>query len=273
MTNGTEQNANVNNLINMVSGLIDAWNRKPVNLTEIGKLLENLKLKLVECQVDFLPSKDDFLNETHINVARTTLEIGALWAIEMKNKDLFERYMAQLKSYYLDYSIADASEPPYKAQLLGLNLMRLLSENKLADFHTELELLKGTVLYSNIYISNPIKIEQYMMEGRYNKIFLMQNSVPAANYNFFMNTLLETIRNEIAECIEKAYETLSIVEAMRMLNLNSETAMHKYAHAKNWIVQGNKFVFIQDEKIEDKVPVSDLAEKTIEYARELEQIV
>ena len=27
-------------------------------------------------------------------------------------------------------------ESPYKAQLLGLNLLRLLSENRLSDFHT-----------------------------------------------------------------------------------------------------------------------------------------
>ena len=33
------------------------------------------------------------------------MEIGAQWAIAKKDKDLFERYMAQLKCYYLDYKV------------------------------------------------------------------------------------------------------------------------------------------------------------------------
>jgi 26S proteasome regulatory subunit N12 len=32
-----------------------------------------------------------------------TLEVGAQWAIATKDVDTFERYMAQLKCYYLDY--------------------------------------------------------------------------------------------------------------------------------------------------------------------------
>ena len=31
------------------------------------------------------------------------LEIGAQWSIAKKDIDAFERYMAQLKCYYLDY--------------------------------------------------------------------------------------------------------------------------------------------------------------------------
>lgn len=34
-----------------------------------------------------------------------TLEIGAQWAIEQKDTEGFERYMAQLKPYYLDYRL------------------------------------------------------------------------------------------------------------------------------------------------------------------------
>ena len=31
------------------------------------------------------------------------LEVGAQWSIAKKDIDAFERYMAQLKCYYLDY--------------------------------------------------------------------------------------------------------------------------------------------------------------------------
>lgn len=33
------------------------------------------------------------------------MEIGAQWAIKKKDVDIFERYMAQLKCYYLDYRL------------------------------------------------------------------------------------------------------------------------------------------------------------------------
>ena len=37
------------------------------------------------------------------------LEIGAQWAIAKKDIDAFERYMAQLKTYYLDYRYCEHS--------------------------------------------------------------------------------------------------------------------------------------------------------------------
>jgi hypothetical protein len=36
-------------------------------------------------------------------VARDVLEIGAFWSIAKKDIPSFERYMAQLKCYYLDF--------------------------------------------------------------------------------------------------------------------------------------------------------------------------
>lgn len=57
------------------------------------------------------------------------------------------------------------------------------------------------------------------------QIFLAKGNVPAKNYNFFMDILLDTIRGEIAVCMEKAYEKLSLKDAARMLYLpNEETA-------------------------------------------------
>ena len=43
--------------------------------------------------------------------------------------------MAQLKCYYFDFSGALA-ESPFTYQLLGLNLLCLLSQNRVAEFHT-----------------------------------------------------------------------------------------------------------------------------------------
>lgn len=56
-------------------------------------------------------------------------------------------------------------------KLLGLNLLYLLSVNRVSEFHTELELLSTEVIQRNQYIRPILALEQYIMEGRYNKIF------------------------------------------------------------------------------------------------------
>jgi hypothetical protein len=68
-------------------------------------------------------------------IARDGLEIGALWSIEMNDIPSFERYMAQLRCYYGDYK-ADLPMSAFQYELTGLNLLSLLAQNRLAEFHT-----------------------------------------------------------------------------------------------------------------------------------------
>lgn len=58
-------------------------------------------------------------------------------------------------------------------EMLGMNLLKLLSQNRIMDFHIELELF----VHSNTekalndpYIKKAVEIEQYLTEGRYNKV-------------------------------------------------------------------------------------------------------
>jgi 26S proteasome regulatory subunit N12 len=88
----------------------------------------------------------------------------------------------------------EITESPYKYQLIGLHLLCLLARNRLAEFHTELELLNPKLIQTNIYIRHPVSLEQYLMEGSYNKVFLSKGNVPSPSYNFFMDILLQTIR-------------------------------------------------------------------------------
>lgn len=61
------------------------------------------------------------------------------------------------------------------------------------------------------------------------EVFLSGGNVPAESYNFFINILLDTVRNEIAACIEKAYERLALNEASRMLFFTNKDEMSEYA--------------------------------------------
>merc|ERR1712172_226360 len=57
------------------------------------------------------------------------------------------------------------------------------------------------------------------MGGAYNKVFLIGKNVPADTYLFFVEKLMETIRDEIADCCEKAYGSLPVKDAARILFL------------------------------------------------------
>ena len=84
--------------------------------------------------------------------------------------------------------------------LLGLNLLRLLAFNRIGEFHVELETIpygachpyvfahaELTALHhDNIYIRHSIALEQFLMEGSYNKLFEARSAVPAECYNYFM---------------------------------------------------------------------------------------
>ena len=102
-------------------------------------------------------------------IAREILEIGVEYSVAREDVGAFERYMAMLKTYYMDYA-DKLEESPKKYELLGLNLLRLLSQNETAKFHTELELLDSSTIQENPYISCPVKLEQDIMEGSYRKV-------------------------------------------------------------------------------------------------------
>ena len=86
--------------------------------------------------------------------------------------------------------------PPSAQQytLLGLNLLRLLAKNKLDEFHTELELIPLEKQTQSVFIKHPVQLEQYMMEGAYNKVLKASNETPSDYYKLFMEILMETVR-------------------------------------------------------------------------------
>merc|ERR1711962_790823 len=247
------------------------WNKKNPNLSKCGDLLTRLKISLLE--QNFLPTSGSALTKQQLILARDVLEIGALWSILKKDIPSFERYMAQLKCYYFDYK-DELPESPYVYQLLGLNLMCLLAQNRLAEFHTELELLPAKELQENVYIRCPIVMEQHLMEGNYNKVFLTKGNVPAESYHLFINILLNTLRDEVAACVEKSYPTISCKEAMRMMFFTTEKEMKAYATKRCWEVNSKGYyIFRAEEAHSEDIPSVKLIEQFLGYAKELERIV
>ena len=177
-------------------------------------------------------------------------------------------------SYF--YFRDELPESAYKYQLLGLNLLRLLSQNRLAEFHTELELLPPEEIQKNIYIRHPVCLEQWLMEGCYNKVFLSKDNIPAESYAYFVDILLDTVREEIGDCLEQGHEKISSAEATRLLFYNDVQQLQAF------VLQGKrKWTFTPDGYISwskptpssDSLPCLQLACTALEYATQLEMLV
>jgi len=250
------------------------FNKRNSNNEECRKLLSKMKLLLAD--LNLLSPVQQIMEPRERLLAREFLEFGALWSIRVQDIPSFERYMTQLKSHYTDFS----EELPVSQRmymLLGLNLLRLLAQNRIAEFHTELELIDPKQLHENMYIKHPVEIEQCLMEGSYNKVVRNRASVPANEFLFFIDILLETIRNEIAKCIETSYDSLPIVSAAKLLFFDSEDKILSFAEQRNWDVNiDTKTINFQKNAAqlgrEDITSLKTIT-NTLFYARELEKIV
>lgn len=104
---------------------------------------------------------------------------------------------------------------------------------------------------------------------------MAKGNVPSPLYNYFIDILLVTIRDEIASCMEKAYERISYTECAKMLNLDVKL-MDEYVNQRNWSVGKDKLVHfrpLEKKNFESEVPSHELAQMAITYAKEMEQIV
>ncbi|KAL8720106.1 MAG: hypothetical protein Q9225_002982 [Loekoesia sp. 1 TL-2023] len=224
-------------------------------------------------------------------LARQTLETGALFSIRLQQPDAFTRYYQQLLPFYeipeSSYYSGNGNDPSsQRSKVTGLYLLLLLTKGDYAAFHTVLEGLeveqagKGQGLEGDEFISYPVKLERWLMEGSYDQVWgaTKREGVPSEEFGVFSEVLIGTIRDEIASCSEKAYPSLPIANAKNLLFLDSEGSVVEFAQARGWVVKDGRIYFPQtqeDMRTEKEILVASgqVIENTIGYARELETIV
>ncbi|EIM88531.1 proteasome 26S subunit [Stereum hirsutum FP-91666 SS1] len=253
--------------------LIRAFDSKPSNLQKCGQLLAQLKIALIENGLLF-PTRDLSLED--LVAARDILEIGAFWSIRSKDVPSFDRYFSQLQTFYNDFSTV-LPQSKREFPIRGLNLIRLLIQNRIADFHTTLESLPipADEISQNPYIRHPVNLERWLMEGSYSKVWNAREEAPAEEYKFFVDSLMGTIRNEIASCEEAAYESLPLKDAATLLFFKTQTELMNFAQQRGWQVNLTAGTISFSHKGEEKIeiPKEKLIANNLAYARELEQIV
>lgn len=231
---------------------------------------------------------------------RTALEYGVLLSIAAEDMDQFYRHIQQLiQPYYHNMNNTTASSPR-KNHVIGLYLMFLLVENRLSEFHSELELLlyeddtSSSAYEEDIYIQFPISLERKMMVGLYDEILEML--VPHPTYQFFFHSLHHTVRDLIADCMEVTYPSLSIVDTIDLLKCSDETELLEYISSlrDDWMIDhDNAMITFQPDQVvaaanntdsttasssaplppKQEIPSMKWIQQALAYATEMERIV
>lgn len=245
------------------------------DLLTCSSLLSQLKVLLTE-----IPSLPPLYHESptavhELTLARGIFEHAVVLSVKNEDQEAFERDFLQLKPYYTDTRgilLPSTEEFP----ILGLNLLRLLVQNRIAEFHTELELLSPEAL-DNACIRHAVELEQSFMEGAYNRVLSARQAVPHETYVYFMDLLAKTVRDEIAGCSEKAYDYLSLQHAKQILMFSSDQELEEYVTEEHpeWEIRNDSVYF---QKVKESAPCKEipslqLINQTLGYARELERIV
>jgi hypothetical protein len=251
---------------------------------QLEQLLNDVKLTIAKLPVDNVPAESAL-------AARNILEIAVQGSLALGNIAAFKSYFAMLKPFYYDFG-DEVPKSQKMYEMIGLNLMHLLSTNEIMNFHTELELLDSNVMLTNPFVSFAVKLEQDIMAGNYKKA--MEVNLPCPSFKIFTDILQVTIREEIAKGMPKAYDEISIDGCKKMLNFESTNEgkakadvlvgelANKYEVVPRWGPNQERITAIQfqtqdsEGKSEGKnvnESCIELAKMAINYAKEFEQIV
>lgn len=233
-----------------------------------------VKLQLIKFQL-VPPFDNDGLTEqqreTVLTCARTTWESGVLFSVVTKDIDAFMRYAVQARAYYFELSQL-VSNSEHSWVILGLNLMAMLAHNRISEFHTLLERIPQ-LKRQREFISFPVKLEQFLMEGAYNKILKVDDALPHPSYGWFMEMLVSSVRSKILDCAGKAYESLSLQQARDLFKLADDAQLVAVAEERGWKIQDGMLCFNCQQNQNLEIPSFELIERQLGYATALERIV
>jgi 26S proteasome regulatory subunit N12 len=167
--------------------------------SQVPKLLQKAKQILFSLDA-IVPSPDTPAGV--FKLAQETLELGAFVCIRLKDTDGFTRFFQLLQPFYELQPIqahgtgkGKSTSAENRSKVTGLYLLLLLSNGDYAAFHTQLETLEvaqatdgsAANFENDRFIQYPIKLEQWLMEGSYDKVWNAAKSeqAPSQEYALF----------------------------------------------------------------------------------------
>lgn len=264
----------IQNLQNAIENVRHTLSGSP---SDLNKSIRALKQALIG--IPSMPPSNVHAAE-ELTLIRTAYELALQAYIQIQDTNGIEQCFDMLKVLYFDYTgVIGASEHVWK--VLGLYLTYLLSFNKITEFHTELEAIPFKER-ANKFIRFAVELENFFMEGNYQQVLDSKDNVPAQEFSFFVNRILDTIRFEIAASFEKAYDSLHVNSACELLRLNSRQELSDFISVfekerqlqKEWALEGDWLKLKgEEEKKSSELQNWHLISQAVSYAVELERIV
>ncbi|KPV76782.1 uncharacterized protein RHOBADRAFT_24603 [Rhodotorula graminis WP1] len=272
----------------LYSRLQQEWAKGPDSLDNaaVKQLLAQLKVHLSDLGLLFPDS--DKVDQGALTTARDILELGALFSVRTDDLASFDRYLSLLSSFYAGKLATTLPTSHNEAPLTALSLLRLLSQNRIADFHTVLETLERKHVVDSKEVAWVMQLERCLMEGSYSRVWSLcrpttsssstpssssASHLPLPEFAHLTPPLLATVRTEIAACDERAYESLPLRDARTLLFFESDDEVKSFAAQRNWHLDPSTHTlhFPSDDARElDRAQVIGAA---LRYAKELESIV
>ena len=154
----------------------------------VGSLLSKAKIALLKANA-LTPSPNTPTDV--LSAARTIYEAGALYAITSRQPDAFVRYYFQLLPFWSLPESRLPVEGSQREKITGLYLLLLLVKGDYAGFHTELEgiEMRGVDAWKDKYLGYPVKIERWLMEGAYDRVWgaMREGEVPGVEFSVFQD--------------------------------------------------------------------------------------
>mmetsp|Transcript_13005 Transcript_13005/g.41573 ORF Transcript_13005/g.41573 Transcript_13005/m.41573 type:complete len:266 (+) Transcript_13005:29-826(+) len=262
--------AKAQQLAQELKGLVES---EPAPCTAATALLRQLRVALIE--FPSLPPAPQASSDAQAErmLARSVFELALLLAVKTRDSRGVDKAYAQLHPFYTEFS-DELGPSPLRWPVVALYLMHLLVESRLAEFHSEVELIPADAK-SDSCLQFVLGLEAELMQGSYNKIWERRRAQPNPYFAHSMESLVEAVREEVADCAERAYPKINEREAVRMLLFESVDELRTYVESREgWALRDDGFLhFPSETETKQTVPAERLVRQTLAYATELERIV
>ncbi|KAF3992245.1 hypothetical protein FT663_01236 [Candidozyma haemuli var. vulneris] len=257
---------------------------------ECQRLLPALKVELIKHNL-LVPVPSNSQSTDQINdlkISERILEIGALSSLLTHDYAGFENFFASLRPFYTSTKLHGKSETNTDAtKIIALYLLYLLSQGLISKFHVELETIYNSPSFNvekDKYLNYPIDLERNLMEGNYIKIWkLLQNegSLPSKEFHLFTQTLINTLRFEIAKSIEKTNDSIPVSNCRTLLYFPQEQSDKAFEEAlkedlevEDWIFKDG-VIYFNTKKSQGAFTAdnSSIISNVLDYAEQIESIV
>ena len=203
-------------------------------------LIDELKIELIRANLN---------NEENQVIHRSVLEYDALLSIYMCRVDDFERAMSQLNYYYFGFTNLPISEK--MPLLISIHLVHYLVQQKLIDFNIEFQIAQS-IIHENEYIEYAKCLHQSIIDNSFARLFALESHPPSQLFHHFTADLLDRVRNNHADSIERAYSSLKLTELLKMLEFPSLDECVQFVKNRKWTISGDQTTIIFHPQIEDK---------------------